>query len=200
MAYREVLRFWLEALAPEPWWTVDPALDALIRDRFLPLMRQASRAELHAWRDTAAGRLAEVILLDPFSRNVYRDTPAAFAQDPIALVLAQEAVRAGALEPLPEHQRAGLLLPFMHSEPRAIHALAEAFFATTRRGTTTRSSCSTRRSSTASTATRTATGSSVASPPTRSRPSCSSPGRASERCHSGWRGASAAAPRQDMPG
>jgi len=128
MAYQDVLRFWFDQLAPEQWWQVDPAIDALVCDRFLPQLQQAAQAELHGWRETAQGRLAEIIVLDKFSRHVYRDTAAAFAQDPMALVLAQEAVRAGALETLAEAQRVFLLMPYMHSESRAIHTLAETFF------------------------------------------------------------------------
>ncbi len=64
---------------------------------------------MYSWRTAAEGRLAEIIVLDQFSRNVYRNTPRAFAQDPIALVLAQEAVASGALAALiPARQAAGL--------------------------------------------------------------------------------------------
>ncbi len=67
-------------------------------------------------------------MLDQFSRNAYRDTPRAFAQDAMALVLAQEAVAGGALEALAPVQRSFLLLPYMHSESRAIHVVAEALY------------------------------------------------------------------------
>lgn len=91
-------------------------------------MRQATQGELFAWRETAQGRLAEIILLDQFSRNIYRDTPAAFAQDPIAVVLAQEAIAAEAHLQLEKPQVGFLLMPFMHSESAAIHAWAEPLF------------------------------------------------------------------------
>jgi len=64
----------------------------LIRSRFLDVTKQAQQDELHEWRDEPQGRLAEIIVLDQFSRNVYRN-PGAFAHDPMALVLAQEALR-----------------------------------------------------------------------------------------------------------
>jgi len=83
---------------------------------------------LYEWRATARGRLAEVIVLDQFSRNVFRNTPQAFAQDPMALVLAQEAVAAGVLTPLEPSERSFLLLPYMHSESRQIHVVAEALY------------------------------------------------------------------------
>lgn len=123
-----VLAFWFSDLKPEQWWAVDPALDIRIRDRFSNLLDLAAAAELYAWRKTPAGRLAEVIVLDQFSRNVHRGTPQAFSQDPLALGLAQEAVRGGALEVLSPVERSFLLLPYMHSESRAIHAVAEVLY------------------------------------------------------------------------
>jgi len=67
-------------------------------------------------------------VLDQFSRNIHRDTPAAFAQDPVALVLAQEAVRAGVHKVLSPLECGFLLLPFMHSESRLVHVQAEALY------------------------------------------------------------------------
>lgn len=125
---QEVLTFWFEETEPKQWWSANPDFDDLIRARFLPLMQRAAQGELFAWRKTSKGRLAEVIVLDQFSRNVYRGTPAAFAQDPMALVLAQEAVAAGAHLELPPVERGFLLMPFMHSESREIHVWAERLF------------------------------------------------------------------------
>jgi uncharacterized protein (DUF924 family) len=120
--HRDILTFWFDETDPKLWWSADPNFDALIRRRFLPLMQRAACAELHGWRATASGRLAEIILLDQFPRNVYRNTPQAFAHDPQALVLAQEAVAAGALTQLGAEPRGFLLLPYMHSESRQIQA------------------------------------------------------------------------------
>ncbi|MAE20859.1 MAG: hypothetical protein CMK92_00345, partial [Pseudomonas sp.] len=81
------------------------------------------------WRQTAEGRLAEIIVLDQFSRNIYRDTPRAFSQDPLALALAQEAVANGALAQLKNADyRTFLLMPYMHSESKAVHQTAEILF------------------------------------------------------------------------
>ena len=76
----------------------------------------------------AAGRLAEIIVLDQFSRNLFRDSARAFAQDLAALALAQEAVSAGAHVELEPVQRIFLLLPYMHSESREIHVVAEKLY------------------------------------------------------------------------
>lgn len=124
----EVLTFWFDEIEPKAWWAADPAFDALLRQRFGALLAAAAHGELHAWRSGARGRLAEIIVLDQFSRNIHRDTPLAFAQDGMALVLAQEAVAAGALAALNPEQRAFLLMPYMHSESRLIHQQAEALF------------------------------------------------------------------------
>lgn len=124
----KILDFWFVETPPARWWKVDPEFDALVRARFLDELARASAGELHAWRDSARGRLAEIIVLDQFPRNIHRGTPAAFAQDPMALVLAQEAVRAGALAELSPVERSFLLLPYMHSESAAIHVLAEALY------------------------------------------------------------------------
>ncbi len=126
--YASVLSFWFDEIDPKQWWSAEPSFDQLIRDRFLPLLEQATAGELYPWRTTAAGRLAEIIVLDQFSRNVYRNTPQAFAQDGIALVLAQEAVAAGVLNALNPIQRSILLLPYMHSESRHIHLQAERLY------------------------------------------------------------------------
>jgi uncharacterized protein (DUF924 family) len=124
----EVLRFWFEEIEPRMWWKSDPGFDAAIRTRFLDTLQQATRGELWAWRAEPRGRLAEVIVLDQFSRNIHRDTPLAFAQDPMALALAQEAIAAGADGVLTPTERTFLYLPFMHSESPRIHERAEELF------------------------------------------------------------------------
>ncbi|TIC79805.1 DUF924 family protein [Crenobacter intestini] len=126
--WKEVLGFWFGEVDPAQWWRVDPAFDAHLAGRFSGQWRQAAAGELFAWRSCARGRLAEVIVLDQFSRNIQRGTPLAFAQDAMALALAQEAVAAGALAALAETERGFLLMPYMHSESRLIHAHAEALF------------------------------------------------------------------------
>ncbi|AMO25202.1 DUF924 family protein [Ramlibacter solisilvae] len=126
--HQDVIGFWFKEIAPKMWWSADPAFDGQIRSRFLVTHQQAARGELHEWRDDPLGRLAEIIVLDQFSRNIHRNTPQAFAQDPMALVLAQEAVRLGVLGLLPPDERCFLLMPFMHSESPAIHVLAERLF------------------------------------------------------------------------
>jgi len=124
----DVLRFWFRECDPKQWWRKDPAFDAQIAARFATLHARAAQGELFSWRGTAQGRLAEILVLDQFSRNLYRDDARAFAQDAQALVLAQEAVGQGldaALQPI---ERGFLYLPYMHSESLLIHEEALRLF------------------------------------------------------------------------
>ena len=125
----DVRQFWFGELTSEDWWRKDTALDRRIAERFGPTLATASRCELYGWRATARGRLAEVIVLDQFSRNVHRDTAAAFANDALALALAQEAVARDCDLELPPVERAFLYLPYMHSESALIHEEALRLYA-----------------------------------------------------------------------
>lgn len=124
----EILKFWFEELKPEQQFEKDLALDRVIEERFGALLPQAARGELWPWRETLEGRLAEIIVLDQFSRNIYRNDARSFAQDPMALALAQEAVRDPGHEHLPANQRAFLYMPYMHSESLQIHNEARRLF------------------------------------------------------------------------
>jgi len=124
----DVLDFWFAELQPKQWFVKDLTLDAMIEARFSFVVEQARAAELFSWRVSSEGRLAEIILLDQFSRNIYRDKPESFSADPMALVLAQEAITAGADQQLSVQQRAFLYMPFMHSESALIHDQAILLF------------------------------------------------------------------------
>lgn len=123
-----VLEFWFNELESKQWFVKDLALDAMIETRFGQLVDQARAGELFSWRATPLGRLAEIILIDQFSRNIFRDKPEAFSADGVALVLAQEAIAAGADQQLETKERAFLYMPYMHSESRAIHEQAVQLF------------------------------------------------------------------------
>ncbi|QJR79531.1 DUF924 domain-containing protein [Alteromonas pelagimontana] len=123
-----ILAFWFEELEPDQWFKKDEGLDNLIRSRFASVHHAAARCELWPWRATPYGRLAEIILLDQFSRNIFRDQPEAFATDPLALALAQEAVSVGADKALTPQEKAFLYMPFMHSESLEVHNVAMELF------------------------------------------------------------------------
>ena len=117
----DILNFWFQEIEQSQWWIKDLAFDQLIIDKFSAIHQSAHCCELFSWRDTAKGRLAEIIVLDQFSRNMYRDTPRSFSCDPLALALAQEAITIGADKKLNAVERSFLYMPFMHSESLVIH-------------------------------------------------------------------------------
>jgi uncharacterized protein (DUF924 family) len=122
----EVLRFWFEEIEPGQWFKKDPALDAIIRGRFLALHETvAARADDGLLAD-APTALAAVIVLDQMPRNMFRDTPRAFATDPKAHRLAEAAIARGYDSGLSKDQRMFLYLPFEHCEDRAAQARAVA--------------------------------------------------------------------------
>lgn len=124
----EIIHFWFEEIEPANWWKKDLDFDREIEARFGATHRMATLGELESWRATAEGRLAEVIVLDQFSRNIYRDTPLAFAYDVVALVLAQEAVRIGADQQVEFEKRSFFYMPYMHSESAKVHKTAVELF------------------------------------------------------------------------
>jgi uncharacterized protein (DUF924 family) len=126
--YQEVINFWFHEINPKQWWEKDPAFDALILQKFDKLHKSAINGELWIWRGSPLGALAEIILIDQFSRNMYRDTPLAFAYDSIALVLAQSAHMNGLDLELVPTMRVFLYMPFMHSESALIHQEAVKLF------------------------------------------------------------------------
>lgn len=128
MNYNDVLEFWFESLTPEQHFIKNDSLDLKMVERFIVVHSQAVAGELSSWRETAEGRLAEIILIDQFSRNIYRGEPKAYAGDAIALVLAQEAIRLGLNRNFSAEYRLFLYMPFMHSESRSIHETAIKLF------------------------------------------------------------------------
>ena len=128
IVFEQVLHFWFDETEPAQWWKVDSTFDAGIADRFADLHTAAVAGELYAWRTQSRGRLAEVLVLDQFSRNLFRGEAKAFAADPLALVLAQEAVAGAHDMGLSPDERVFLYMPYMHSESRLVHRDAERLF------------------------------------------------------------------------
>lgn len=119
--FESVIDFWFTEIDPSLWWQKDDAFDLTIHHRFGNLHRQARAGELFGWRASALGSLAEVIVLDQFSRNIFRNKPESFASDALALALAQGAIAKGFDLQLPLQMRSFLYMPFMHSESKVIH-------------------------------------------------------------------------------
>lgn len=125
----DVLNFWFQELTPAEWFKKDLSLDKKIADRFVAVLERIVAGECADWRGNARGVLAQIIVLDQFSRNIYRDTPQSFAQDSLALAIAQDAVRLGLDKELSIQERAFLYMPYMHSESVRVHEEAMVLFA-----------------------------------------------------------------------
>ncbi len=126
--YQLVIDFWFSELEPKMWWIKDSEFDANIERRFGRVHCQAMDGELYKWRKSPLGALAEVLVLDQFSRNIFRDKPEAFACDSQALVLAQVAVENQFDEELSVVEKSFLYMPYMHSESKLVHEQAIILF------------------------------------------------------------------------
>lgn len=124
----DVLDFWFVAHGPDDWFTVNADFDAELGAVFGATHAAVARGEAWQWRLTPAGRLAEIIVLDQFSRQLYRGQAKAFAQDGMALALAQEMVAGGHDVTLDRQQRNFAYMPYMHSESLLIHEEAVRLF------------------------------------------------------------------------
>ncbi len=120
---RAVLDFWFAAQGEpehgavrELWFRKSEATDRQIAERFGPLIEQALRGELEAWAADPHSALAQIVLLDQFTRNTFRDTPRAFAGDKRALAAAMAMVGSRQDEKLLPVQRVFVYLPFEHAE------------------------------------------------------------------------------------
>ena len=129
MHYQDVIDFWFVEKGEAAWWQKSASFDAEVRTRFGGVHASVVAGEMAHWRVLPEGRLAEIIVLDQFSRNMYRGGARAFACDPLALTLAEKAVEAGALEALEVVKKPFLIMPYMHSESRAVHREAVTLFA-----------------------------------------------------------------------
>ncbi|MFT7287820.1 MAG: hypothetical protein ACI87W_001935 [Halieaceae bacterium] len=124
----DILNFWFEEAGPTSWFKQSDAFDQLCRERFLTTLEAARRGECWPWRQTPAGRCAEIIVLDQFSRNLYRNDARAFAGDGIVLILAQEVVNSGDDLRMTPDQRYFSYMPYMHSESLLVHDEARRLF------------------------------------------------------------------------
>ncbi len=121
---KQILEFWFKDIPSKQWWIKDLEFDLEIKERFFSIHKQAMQGELAHWRESIQGRLAEIIILDQFSRNMFRDTATAFASDPLALCLSQSAIDTGLDRSLSNSERQFLYMPYMHSESPLIHQTA----------------------------------------------------------------------------
>jgi uncharacterized protein (DUF924 family) len=113
---RSIIHFWCEELTPEQHWKKDPALDRHIAERFGKIREQVLATGAAGWRDSPETLTAAVILLDQFSRNMFRGSAKAFEGDALALELARQALDRGWTHQAPKLWHYFLLMPLQHSE------------------------------------------------------------------------------------
>jgi uncharacterized protein (DUF924 family) len=137
-----VLDFWFgtpgtaeHGTARAAWFRKDPAFDEAIRQAFGDAVERALAGGFGEWCLDAPGALARVLLLDQFTRNIYRDTPGAFAGDARALATAQDAIARGFDRELDRYGRWFMYLPFEHAEDDAMQRRSLELFGALARDT-----------------------------------------------------------------
>lgn len=119
----DICRFWFDEIEQSSWFKQSDKFDRDLQERFGELLEAAKRGELDHWCDCATGYLGLIILLDQFSRNIYRDKAEAFAADDKALALALEVIEQGLDTELTLEQRSFAYLPFRHAEDLAMQKI-----------------------------------------------------------------------------
>src|SRR5687768_7973451 len=113
---RAVIRFWCEELRPEQHWAKDPKLDRHIAERFGKMREEVLRTRAAGWRDTPETLAGAIILLDQFSRNMFRGSAKAFEADSVALELAKLALERCWVDKVQKPLPSFVLMPLQHSE------------------------------------------------------------------------------------
>lgn len=127
----EVLHFWFEQTTPKQWFAKDLTFDATIKQRFCTRVQQALNGELLDWAHEPETGLALILLLDQFTRHIYRDDPRAFSGDGQALALARRSVDQGWVAANGDlNHRRFYLMPLMHSEDLVVQHESIPLFAT----------------------------------------------------------------------
>ena len=123
-AHLIVLDFWFRELSPRQWFGGGAVLDDIIRARFGATVGKAAQGALDDWADSPRGVLALIIVLDQFTRNIFRGRPEAFSEDTKAQSLSQHAIREGMDKMLTLSERQFLYMPLMHAEDPALQILS----------------------------------------------------------------------------
>ncbi len=125
---QSVVEFWFSDRVKEKWWDKDTQFDQEIKEKFLNLHRELANQNLDQYLNSAESALAVVIVLDQFSRNMFRDSAESFAYDEKALKFAKSALAQGLDQKLSDDKVAFLYMPFMHSEKPQDHEKAVQLF------------------------------------------------------------------------
>ena len=126
--FSEVINFWFDETVKPLWFKKKEEFDRQIQQRFEPMYLAAKQGELDHWRNVPQSALALIILLDQFPRNMYRQTPQAFATDDKAVEITKQAIARSDRQSLTKEQAAFLYMPLMHSESKSDQALCVELF------------------------------------------------------------------------
>lgn len=126
--FKNVLDFWFFELSPQDWFMGGESLDVDIRTRFSQLLKAAASGECDSWISEARGRLALIIVLDQFSRHIYRDTQAAYQTDLKAQNLTIEGIERGLDSQLSLSEKHFFYMPLMHAENRELQEKSVEMF------------------------------------------------------------------------
>lgn len=128
LQWKKVIDFWFDPEHIPIHFVEDAEFDGKIMSQFLNYWKAGAEGLLVHWRDSIRGRLAEIIVLDQFSRNLWRNDPRTYNQDKMAIALAQEALNHPDYDKLNKEEKKFILLPFMHSESLELHDWAHKYF------------------------------------------------------------------------
>lgn len=126
---KEVYDFWFNEENEENWFIKNETFDQEIKERFQDTWEAARQGLLYEWRETLEGAIAEVIVLDQFSRNLNRGTSLGYTQDQMALLLSQNLMqRWPEYKELTDNEVSFIYLPWMHSESKEIQKITEQLY------------------------------------------------------------------------
>ncbi|PCI25809.1 hypothetical protein COB57_00770 [Candidatus Peregrinibacteria bacterium] len=128
MNYKQIIDFWFNEVTAEQKFKKDLKFDQYLKNKFSLLHAAIIAGEKEDWRQTPEGTLAYILVIDQFSRNMFRDQPEGFAYDQKALTSCLHGIEQGFDKSLPEEQRSFFYMPMMHSEDREMHEKALDLF------------------------------------------------------------------------
>ena len=121
----EILTFWFQECSNEDWFMTSSEFDERLRERFLDANQQASSGDLDDWANDSKSCLSLIIVLDQFTRNLFRGTPKAFQNDELAIKWTKLSIDQNYLETYNHEEIHFCLMPLVHSEQLSDHKLAE---------------------------------------------------------------------------
>ena len=124
----EILEFWFVETTDEQKYVKNEAFDELIREKYLNAYNDIVTSGRSEWVKSSDGALAAIIVLDQFSRNMFRDDAKSFKEDELALLIAKDMVKSGMDKEISLERRMAVYMPYMHSESKEVHVESKKLF------------------------------------------------------------------------